>query len=314
MFDSPILRNIVLKGILDLAENEEIVESTLLFCKLLPGPFAHQMGQDEKNLKTDDLRSGRVMELDFLFHLRIEVRSPEGDLTYRYLYANIECQRYPRGYMLEKGLSHATRILSNSFSEREDFFDQTSVMSVFLTYNGLTANPKENPDLSSYRKSFRFSDYDSEDPDKTIKEYGNIRVDIIDLKRFDKTFDELVTYQDKILFILSNYHKLNKDQLRAIEKHGGNIAALAKAIQEIEQNPEFAKEYLDCLVHAEADEISHRDTATYARREGRKEGAYNTKIHIALNLLKGDSSIADIAMNTGLSEQKVSQLKKNLVK
>ena len=73
------------------------------------------MGEEEEDLMTEDLINGRVMELDFLFSLCIKVHSPQGDYTYR-KYLNIECQRYREGYMLDRVLSYATRLRSNSLS------------------------------------------------------------------------------------------------------------------------------------------------------------------------------------------------------
>ena len=317
LFDHPIPRNIVLKGVLGLPENEEIVESTLLPCKLLPGPLARK-GKDEKGLKLDDLRNGRVMELDFLFHLLIKVHSPEGDITYKYLYANIECQRYRQGYMPERGLCYGARILSNSLSKGEGFLDQTPVISVFLTYDGLTANSKDNPGLSPYCESIRFNNYDAKDPDKTFREYGNVRVDIIDFKWFVKTVDELVTYQDEVLFVLANSYKLNNDQLRAIEKRGGDMAVLTKNVKNTEKNPEFAKHYLEWLDKVEADDTSHLDTAIYARREGREEGRKEgiekgiEKAAMVFTLHSKNHSVESIAQKTRLSMQEVQQLLKAL--
>ena len=48
--------------------------------------------------------------------------------------------------------------------------------------------------------------------------------------------------------------------------------------------------------------------------KGIEKGTYQTKVNIAVNLLKRGFSVADVAMNTGLTEPEVRQLKEDSAK
>ena len=122
---------ILLKAILGLSDEEVIEEATPLPCKLFPGPLNHRIDKDNKKLQAGDLVGGRVIELDFLHYVRIRVPSPEGGITYKTLYVNIECQWYRQGYMVERGLFHAARLRSNGLSKGQGFLDQIPVITIF---------------------------------------------------------------------------------------------------------------------------------------------------------------------------------------
>ena len=321
VFDKFRLLAIILKALLGLPDNEVIEEIIPLPCKFFPAHL-NRMGKDDEKVLPGDLVGGKVIEFDFLYHIRIRVSSPQGGVTYRTLNVNVECQRSRQGYMLKRALYYVARLLCNGLSKGQGFLDLIPAITLFLSHDGLKVDPKDNPGLFPYRKAFRLNDFDPKDPHKTVKTSDDIELNIIAFKLFNKKIDELKTYQDWVFFILANFHKLTEEQSRIIEERGGDMAVLYKGLQEISNNPDFGKAYAEWLATAEADNTDLKDTATYARREGIKEGRAEgiekgiekgrKEAAMVLSLHIKNHSAKTIAQKTNLSVQEVQQLLKAL--
>ena len=136
--------------------------------------------------------------------------------------------------------------------------------------------------------------------DKKTKEvfYDRFALYFLEVSRFNKKEEELGTNFDKWMFILKNLHQLEripeKLQTKIFEK-------LFKAAEISNLSPEEMKEYQESLKN-HWDQYSILETA---KNEAKEEG----KTEIAINLIKEGNDNHFISKITGLSIQKIEELR-----
>ena len=128
--------------------------------------------------------------------------------------------------------------------------------------------------------------------------YNKLTFIYLEMPKFNKTVDELVTRFDKWLYIIKNLNKLDRipDKLR--EQIFDKLFATAEIAK---FTPAQVLSYEDSLKYYR-DLKNSLDTA---RGEGKIEGRIEGKIEIAIKALKKGFSINDIIELTGLSEDEI---------
>lgn len=127
----------------------------------------------------------------------------------------------------------------------------------------------------------------------------------VEIAKFDKTEDELVTLYDKWLYVLKNLSRLDKRPATLKEK-------IFKKLFEEAEIAKFSKtelrEYEDSL-KAYRDVKNSIDTALeQGRAEGRAEGADLQKINTAKMMLANGEPTEKIALYTGLAVKDIEKL------
>ena len=128
--------------------------------------------------------------------------------------------------------------------------------------------------------------------------YNKLTFIYLEMPKFNKTVDELVTRFDKWLYIIKNLNKLDRipDKLR--EQIFDKLFATAEIAR---FTPAQVLSYEDSLKYYR-DLKNSLDTA---RGEGKLEGRIEGKFEIAIKALKKGFSINDIIELTGLSEDEI---------
>jgi len=151
--------------------------------------------------------------------------------------------------------------------------------------------------------------------DKKTKEvfYDRFALYFLEVSQFNKNEEELGTNFDKWMFILKNLHQLEripeKLQTKIFEK-------LFKAAEVSNLSPEEMKKYEESLKD-HWDQYSILETAKNEAKlegkiEGKEEGKLEGKIEIAINLIKEGNDNHFISKITGLSIQKIEELRQGL--
>ena len=131
----------------------------------------------------------------------------------------------------------------------------------------------------------------------------------VEIAKFDKSENELVTLYDKWLYVLKNLSRLDERPAALKEK------IFSKLFEEAEIakfTPTELKEYEDSL-KAYRDVKNSIDTALErgreeGRAEGRKEGMNQKAIQIARKLLKSGMDIATVMKMTDLTEEEMGKI------
>ena len=133
--------------------------------------------------------------------------------------------------------------------------------------------------------------------------YNKLTFIYLEMPKFNKTVDELVTRFDKWLYIIKNLNKLDRipDKLR--EQIFDKLFATAEIAR---FTPAQVLSYEDSLKYYR----DLKNSIDTARGEGKIEGRIEGKIEIAIKAIKKGFSINDIIELTGLSEDEIKGLTK----
>ena len=143
--------------------------------------------------------------------------------------------------------------------------------------------------------------------------YDKLEFIYVEVTKFNKTENELVTLYDKWVYALKNLAKLNDRPAALRDKIFDRLFQVAEIAK---FTPTELREYEDSL-KAYRDLKNSLDTAEekgvikgieIGRAEGRAEGEQSKAIDIAKNLKSMGLSIADIIKATGLSEDDIMKL------
>src|SRR5574344_966953 len=135
--------------------------------------------------------------------------------------------------------------------------------------------------------------------------YDKLEFIYVEVTKFNKTEDELVTLYDKWLYALKNLSSLNERPAALRDKIFDRLFKVAEIAQ---FTPVELKEYEDSL-KTYRDLKNSLDTAEEKGRvEGRVEGEKRKAIAIARNLKSMGMSISDISNATGLQEEEIKAL------
>lgn len=139
--------------------------------------------------------------------------------------------------------------------------------------------------------------------------YDKLTYVYVEIPKFNKTEDELVTMYDKWMYVLKNLARLMERPDKLQERV---FTRLFEQAEIAKFNPDELKLYEDS-VNAYRDIVNAIRTAErqkYAegREEGRKEGRKEGLVEVAKNLLKTNMPIEHIMQVTGLTEEEIEQL------
>ncbi len=127
----------------------------------------------------------------------------------------------------------------------------------------------------------------------------------VEIAKFDKTEDELVTLYDKWLYVLKNLSRLDKRPAALKEKIFSKLFGEAEIAK---FTPTELKEYEDSL-KAYRDVKNSIDTALEkGREEGREEGKNLKAIQIAKKMLAAGMDIDTVIKMTDLSKSEIEKL------
>ena len=127
----------------------------------------------------------------------------------------------------------------------------------------------------------------------------------VEIAKFDKTEDELVTLYDKWLYVLKNLSRLDKRPAALKEKIFSKLFGEAEIAK---FTPTELKEYEDSL-KAYRDVKNSIDTALEkGREEGREEGKNLKAIQIAKKMLAAGMDIDTVIKMTDLSKSEIKKL------
>ena len=135
--------------------------------------------------------------------------------------------------------------------------------------------------------------------------YDKLEFIYVEVAKFNKTENELVTPYDKWLYALKNLSSLNERPAALRDKIFDRLFQVAEIAK---FTPVELKEYEDSL-KTYRDLKNSLDTAEEKGRvEGRMEGEKRKAIAIARNLKSMGMSISDISKATGLQEEEIKEL------
>lgn len=159
------------------------------------------------------------------------------------------------------------------------------------------ANHELFPDkegVISYHKTL-----DTETLDHDLKDMSYV---FIELPKFSKTEDQLITLKDKWLYFFRNWEN-DADVPSTIQEE--EIIEAYHAMEKYNWDKDEQEAYLKANIAL----IDEYDARRVERLEGRKEGIKEGKILIAKKLLKEALTISQVAEITDLSEDDISSLK-----
>ena len=135
--------------------------------------------------------------------------------------------------------------------------------------------------------------------------YDKLEFIYVEVAKFNKTENELVTPYDKWLYALKNLSSLNERPAALRDKIFDRLFQVAEIAK---FTPVELKEYEDSL-KTYRDLKNSLDTAEEkGREEGRVEGEKRKAIAIARNLKSMGMSISDVSKATGLQEEEIKAL------
>jgi predicted transposase/invertase (TIGR01784 family) len=138
---------------------------------------------------------------------------------------------------------------------------------------------------------------DTETHECHIKEFS---FSFLELKKFDKNFEESQTVLEKWCYFLKNAPKTDPEELEEIQEHYPLVSKAYTALDQFNYTEEEYEAYWRYEMGAEA----HADSITGARREGKLEG----KREVALSLLANNIPLETICQCTGLSPEEIKVL------
>jgi len=143
--------------------------------------------------------------------------------------------------------------------------------------------------------------------DKETKEvfYDKLTFIYLEMPKFRKTEDELVSQFDKWMYVLKNLHRLQDKPVRLQEKVFEKLFSEAEIAK---LKPEDMKAYEESL-KVYRDNYSVIETAkNEGRQEGRQEGKNETKVETAIAMKKEGLSTDLIYKITGLPKEQIEKL------
>ena len=145
---------------------------------------------------------------------------------------------------------------------------------------------------------------------KTHREFNaSLKFKYVEIAKFDKKPEELVSLNDKWLYVLKNLSRLDRQPKELQEKVFNKLFAEAKIARfskaELREYEDSLKAYRD--IKNSIDSAEEKGKAI-GRAEGRAEGRTEGKIETARNLLAMDIPIDTIVKATGLTKEEISSL------
>ena len=266
---------------LPLPEGSRVVKAIILNPEIYPEKLKAKSSKD---------KLGKTFILD----LKIEFKRVINGHTYQEL-CNAEMQTTQTPHLLDRIVVYGGRLLSKVLDQGDDFGKLTNVYSILLTTENLKV----------------FKDFEDDyHVGKLIREGSRpvvlsdvLTFTIIELKKFDKSLEELQTKRDCWLYFIKHSKELDVRACRILIEKGGVIMAEAiSRLFEISKDS-LLKEYEEARAKQQFDQSSREHAA-------RQEGIEKGRIEIISQLLKANMSVEQICHITGLSKQEVLEIQK----
>ena len=211
----------------------------------------------------------------------------------------VELQKYYETGWFNRCVSYASRAYDKQNKKGEDYAD---IPPVYLI--GLMGVPIDHPD-KEYWKDRYISEYTFREKESHDLLDETIVIIFAELVNFNKTEEECVTRQDRMLYILKNSGKLLAPPSWSEQERYDEIFKAC----DIE---DFSKEKLEKYNETMQDEKRLRGQMAAARNEGREEGREEGEklkaIEIAKNMLSMSIDVETVSKATGLSVEDIENL------
>jgi len=168
------------------------------------------------------------------------------------------------------------------------------------------------PNKKNYKSIHKFFD------DKTFEQdLGELAFAFVELTKFTKKEDELISAEDKWLYFIQQISK--KDQIPASLAQG-EFEDACHAAERMTWSEEELNDYDDAIVRATdaqgalelAAEEGIAKGVEQGMIEGMEKGEQNKALNIAINMLKARIDIKMIALTTGLSIEQIKTLEEEI--
>ena len=211
----------------------------------------------------------------------------------------VELQKYYEAGWFKRCVSYAGRAYERQNKKGVDY---DAIQPVYLI--GLMGVSIDHPDKEFWKNRYvsEYTFYEKESHDLLDE---TIVIIFAELVNFNKTEDECVTRQDRMLYILKNSGKLLVPPSWSEQERYDEILKACDI-------DDFSKEKLEKYNETMQDEKRLRGQMAAARNEGREEGREEGEklkaLEIAKNMLSMSIDVETIARATGLSVEEVEAL------
>ena len=219
----------------------------------------------------------------------------------------VELQKYYEAGWFKRCVSYASRAYEKQNKKGEDY---AAIPPVYLI--GLMGVPINHPD-KDYWKDRYVSEYTFREKECHDLLDETIVIIFAELVTFNKTEDECVTRQDRMLYILKNSGKLlappswsDMEEYNDIFK-ACDIDDFSKEKREKYNTDMYDEKKLRGQLEA-AHEMGREEGLEKGREEGREEGEKLKSIQIAQKLISTGMPIEQVAQLTGLEINEVEKL------
>ena len=232
---------------------------------------------------------------------------------------NAEMQTTQTPHLLDRIIVYGGRLLSKVLDQGDDFGKLTNVYSMLLTTENLKVF-KNFEDYYHVGKLIR-------EGSRPVVLSDILTFTIVELKKFDKSLEELHTKRDCWIYFIKHSKELDVQACRILIEKGGAIMAEAiSRLFEISKDS-LLKEYEEARAKQQFDQSSREHAARKeGKEEGRMEGMKKGRMEgieeglakgmeeaqekIISQLLKANMSVKEICHITDLSEQEVLEIQK----
>lgn len=212
----------------------------------------------------------------------------------------IEIQRRSEDYFDWRLLYYAASLLSRQLQETEPYSKLKPVIIIGIL------NFKTYPDFPEPVSHHKICDM------RTGKQSINlIELHVVELEKFNKKVDELITHIDKWLFFLKKAHE--QDSIPAAYDNTPSIRQAFDVVSRWNWKPEQVASYdreVETFRINITQEIAESEKRNAMKEEGLQEGAQEKAQAIAINMIKKNMSFVDIADITGFSIEEIELLRK----
>ena len=284
---------------LPLPEGSRVVKAVILNPEVYPEKLKAE-GSKEKLGKT------------FILDLKIAFKRVINGHTYQEL-CNAEMQTTQTPHLLDRIVVYGGRLLSKVLDQGDDFGKLTNVYSMLLT----TENLKVFKDFEDYYHVGKLIREGS----RPVVLSDILTFTVVELKKFDKSLEELQTKRDCWLYFIKHSKELDVQACRILIEKGGAIMAEAiSRLFEISKDS-LLKEYEEARAKQQFDQSSREHAARQegmekgiekGRMEGIEKGMEKGRMEVISQFLKANMSVEQICHITGLSKQEVLEIQKKM--
>jgi predicted transposase/invertase (TIGR01784 family) len=128
--------------------------------------------------------------------------------------------------------------------------------------------------------------------------YDKLRFIYLEIKKFDKSLEDIETHFEKWLYVLKNLVKINEIPSKLQER-------VFKKLFQIAEIAQFDEKQLQSYRDSEKNYLDFTASLETSYKDGRKE----EKIEIARNMIKDNEPNEKIAKSTGLTHEQINKLR-----